>query len=193
MEEDSQLELVVDFLDPSFSDKNDLIHSVEIDFSHRFLECHDTVCAPVREETDNLVVSMAPHVPPKRKQPVPSISDWKKDMKRLDIQYQTNHCNQMPSSGKGTQAIVPNPGKQELSTETLGTTCSTHQTEKKSTMSVARILDHRGQSRERGWNQYCAGANVPGSFKRNTHTILGRFKKNPALENCYITPRENFE
>lgn len=53
---------------------------------------------------------------------------------------------------------------------------------------ITGIQKRKCISKERGWNQYCTGANVPISSKRTHYSLLGRFKSNPVLENCYLSP-----
>ena len=187
IEDMGQLELVVDFADdgPYLPEIDDEMHSVVIDFSAVSLEHGDGACHIGTQENITMEPSCTDQV---TKQPF----TWG------DIPSRRIEQNSIPmvteSEGKNKEEVAAEASnqiqmleKQEIlsmedSRENLPLT------RRFSSKSVVRHQTQSQRSRERGWNQHCAGANVPLSLKRTTYSLLGRFKTNPVLENCYIAP-----
>jgi len=179
-----QLEMVVDFADgdPYNHEIDNQRHSIVIEFSTVSLEhveaaCHGGTCKNIIMEpscTDQVTKqpSTWEDIPSSRKEQniVPMIT------KLEEKGSEEPSWNQAQMLEK--QEILPTEVTRENPSLTRGY----------SSKPLVRQQIQSLRSRERGWNQHCAGANVPLSFKRTKYSLLGRFKTNPVLENYYIAP-----
>lgn len=180
---EGQLELVVDFSDQNIFDPKGTqhVHSVVIELSGISLEDIDGVWGI---ETHRDVTMESPQCSHENKE----VCTWE-DISSKRFQGISNHDvqKQVHTSEGGTSATCEAIEKPQIPcTEPTHNLLSITYVKSKPTAGHNSRVQ---RSREYGWNQYCTGANVPMSLKRSRYSLLGRFKGNPVLENCYIPPR----
>lgn len=170
---EGQLELVVDFSDQNryYQKETQQVHSVVIELS---VEEIDGVCDI---ETHRDVTMESPQSPHVNKQ----ACTWEDISSKRFQGTVVNHHVQKREHTSATCKAIEKP-----CAEPTHNLLSITYVKSKAT---AGPTSRAQRSREYGWNQYCTGANVPMSLKRSRYSLLGRFKGNPVLENCYIPPR----
>lgn len=184
---EGQLELVVDFSDQNLYDPQETQHvqSVVIELSVISLEDIDRVCD---RETHREFTMESPQCSLVQKEVCrrEGISSTRfQGISNHDVQTKI-HTSEGGTSATYTAIEKPLIPCAEPTHNPLSITYVKSKASAGHTSRVQRLREH-------GWNQYCTGANVPLSLKRSRHSLLGRFKGNPVLENlpahCYIPPR----